>query len=160
MIFFQAEDGIRYIGVTGVQTWALPISTMKRLATLEALDQLGAGFAISARDLDLRGAGELLGEEQAGHMKLIGTGLYQHLLEQAIRTARGEEADSWLPELNLGLAGGLPEEWIPEQDLRVNLYVRVARLSQAGEAQALAEELEDRFGTLPDAAAQLIAIAQ
>src|SRR3712207_8960623 len=109
MIFFQAEDGIRYIGVTGVQTWALPISTMKRLATMEALDRLGAGFAVSARDLDLRGAGELVGEEQAGHMKLVGTGLYQHLLRLAVRAARGEPVDDWTPELHLETAGRLPE---------------------------------------------------
>jgi transcription-repair coupling factor (superfamily II helicase) len=83
-------------------------ATLKRLRTMEALDQLGAGFAISARDLDLRGAGELLGEEQAGHVKLIGLGLYQRLLGQALRAARGETVDDWTPELHLGLAGGLP----------------------------------------------------
>jgi transcription-repair coupling factor (superfamily II helicase) len=135
-------------------------ATLKRLRTMEALDQLGAGFAISARDLDLRGAGELLGEEQAGHMKLIGTGLYQHLLEQAIRTARGEAAEAWVPELNLGLAGRLPEDWIPEEDVRINLYLRLARLTSASGAEALGEELEDRFGTLPDEAARLLAIAR
>jgi transcription-repair coupling factor (superfamily II helicase) len=67
----------------------IPEATLKRLSTLEALDRLGAGFAISARDLDMRGAGDLLGEEQAGHLKLIGSGLYQHLLERALRRARG-----------------------------------------------------------------------
>ncbi|HZG08332.1 MAG TPA: helicase-related protein [Allosphingosinicella sp.] len=135
-------------------------ATLKRLRTLEALDQLGAGFAISARDLDLRGAGELLGEEQAGHMKLIGVGLYQHLLEQAIRTARGENADSWQPELNLGVGGRIPEAWVPEEDVRVNLYVRIARLAHQADAAALAVELEDRFGTLPEEAMRLLAIAE
>jgi transcription-repair coupling factor (superfamily II helicase) len=91
-------------------------ATLKRLRTMEALDQLGAGFAISARDLDLRGAGELLGEEQAGHMKLIGLGLYQHLLGQALRVARGEIVEDWLPELHLGMSGRLPESWIPEEE--------------------------------------------
>ncbi|HEY0086758.1 MAG TPA: helicase-related protein [Allosphingosinicella sp.] len=134
-------------------------ATLKRLRTMEVLDQLGAGFAISARDLDLRGAGDLLGEEQAGHLKLIGVGLYQHLLEQAIRSARGEDADAWLPELHLGLTGKIPEEWVPEEDLRVNLYLRIARLASAGEEEALAAELEDRFGTLPEDAARLFALA-
>ncbi|HEX8669725.1 MAG TPA: DEAD/DEAH box helicase [Allosphingosinicella sp.] len=134
-------------------------ATLKRLRTMEALDQLGAGFAISARDLDMRGAGELLGEEQAGHMKLIGVGLYQHLLEQAIRTARGEPADAWLPELHLGVTGRLPEVWIPEEDVRINLYLRIARLASAAEEEALAAELEDRFGVLPEEAARLLAIA-
>ncbi|QAY75260.1 DEAD/DEAH box helicase [Sphingosinicella sp. BN140058] len=135
-------------------------ATLKRLRTMEALDQLGAGFAISARDLDLRGAGELLGEEQAGHMKLIGTGLYQHLLEQAVRSARGEAVDAYLPELSVGLSGRLPEAWIPEEDVRINLYMRIARLGSADEVRALAEELEDRFGTLPEDAARLLSIVE
>jgi transcription-repair coupling factor (superfamily II helicase) len=135
-------------------------ATLKRLRTMEALDQLGAGFAISARDLDMRGAGELLGEEQAGHMKLIGIGLYQHLLERAIRTARGEDAEDWIPQLNLGVTGRLPEDWIPEEDLRINLYVRIARLTTAAELEGLAEELEDRFGTVPAEAALLLEAAK
>ncbi|WP_191062535.1 helicase-related protein, partial [Geminicoccus harenae] len=81
----------------------------KRLRTLEALDRLGAGFAISARDLDLRGAGDLIGEEQAGHVTTLGLGLYQHLLDRALRRVRGEDvADDWLPELHLGVTGRIP----------------------------------------------------
>ena len=94
--------------------------TLKRLRTLEAFDRLGAGFAISARDLDMRGAGDLLGETQAGHMKLIGVDLYQHLLEAALRAARGEAVERWTPELHLGVAGRLPDGWIPEAELRVS----------------------------------------
>jgi transcription-repair coupling factor (superfamily II helicase) len=139
---------------------AIAPATLKRLRTMEALDQLGAGFAISARDLDLRGAGELLGENQAGHMKLIGLGLYQHLLEQALRAARGEEVDDWVPELHIGLAGRLPESWIPEEEVRINLYARIARLASDGDLAAVADELEDRFGALPPEAATLIEAAR
>ena len=135
-------------------------ATLKRLRTMEALDQLGAGFAISARDLDLRGAGELLGEEQAGHMKLIGLGLYQHLLGQAVRAARGEQVEDWTPELHLGLAGRLPTSWIPAEEVRINLYARIARLASAAELDSLSAELEDRFGALPAEAAGLIEIAR
>ncbi|MDP9414720.1 MAG: DEAD/DEAH box helicase, partial [Pseudomonadota bacterium] len=135
-------------------------ATLKRLRTMEALDQLGAGFAISARDLDLRGAGELLGEEQAGHMKLIGLGLYQHLLGQALRVARGEEVEDWTPDLHLGLAGRLPESWIPEEEVRINVYARIARLASGAELDALAGEIEDRFGAMPAEAATLIEIAR
>jgi transcription-repair coupling factor (superfamily II helicase) len=135
-------------------------ATMKRLRTLEALDRLGAGFAISARDLDLRGAGELLGDEQAGHVKLIGLGLYQRLLEQALRAARGEAVDDWTPELQLGLGGRLPPEWIPEEEVRMNLYVRIARIESTGELDALGDELEDRFGTPPEEAQDLLVLAQ
>ena len=135
-------------------------ATLKRLRTMEALDQLGAGFAISARDLDLRGAGELLGEEQAGHMKLIGLGLYQHLLGQALRVARGEAVDDWMPELNLGTIGRLPQSWIPEEEVRIDLYVRLARTASPAALEALRDELEDRFGTLPPEAETLIRIAR
>ncbi|MDP8912949.1 MAG: DEAD/DEAH box helicase, partial [Pseudomonadota bacterium] len=135
-------------------------ATMKRLRTMEALDQLGAGFAISARDLDLRGAGELLGEQQAGHMKLIGLGLYQHLLEQALRVARREDVDDWMPELSLGLSGRLPESWIPEEEVRINLYVRLARTASAAQVDSLAEELEDRFGGRPAEARRLVELAR
>jgi transcription-repair coupling factor (superfamily II helicase) len=135
-------------------------ATLKRMRTMEALDQLGAGFAISARDLDLRGAGELLGENQAGHMKLIGLGLYQHLLEQALRVARGEAVDDWVPELHLGLAANLPGSWIPEEEVRINLYARIARLASAAGLDALADELEDRFGALPPEAATLLEVAR
>ena len=135
-------------------------ATMKRLRTMEALDQLGAGFAISARDLDLRGAGDLLGEQQAGHMKLIGLGLYQHLLGQALRAARGEQVEDWMPDLHLGIGGCFPAGWIPEEEVRINLYVRLARTASAAELDSLAEEIEDRFGLVPAEAARLIDLAR
>ena len=135
-------------------------STLKRLRTLQAFDQLGAGFAISARDLDMRGAGDLLGEEQAGHMKLIGVDLYQHLLGMALHEARGEPVDAWTPELNLGLAGRFPEDWIPEIDIRLSLYGRLARLTDQAALDAFEEELEDRFGRIPDEAATLLKLAR
>lgn len=134
--------------------------TLKRLRTLEAFDRLGAGFEISSKDLDMRGAGDLLGEEQAGHMKLIGIDLYQHLLENAIRRARGEHVEEWRPELNLGVQGQLPQSWIPDDDLRLSFYVRIARAADAGAIDALEAELEDRFGIVPQEAAQLLAVAR
>jgi len=134
--------------------------TLKRLRTLEAFDRLGAGFAIAARDLDMRGAGDLLGETQAGHMKLIGIDLYQQLLEGALRTARGETVDRWTPELHLGLDGRLPADWIPDEELRVTLYTRLARLADTDALDAFAEELEDRFGALPAAAELLLKVAR
>ena len=134
--------------------------TLKRLRTLEAFDRLGAGFAISARDLDMRGAGDLLGETQAGHMKLIGIDLYQQLLEGALRRARGEEVERWTPELHLGIEGRLPETWIPDEELRVTLYARLARITEAAALDALEDELEDRFGALPEEARTLLATAR
>ncbi|OWK28526.1 transcription-repair-coupling factor [Sphingomonas mucosissima] len=139
---------------------AISPRTLKRLRTLEAFDRLGAGFAISARDLDMRGAGDLLGDTQAGHMRLIGVELYQQLLEDALRTERGDTVERWTPELQLGIDGRLPEEWIPEEDLRISLYARLGRLRSDAELDAFEAELEDRFGELPDEAALLMSIAR
>lgn len=130
--------------------------TMKRLRALQAFDRLGAGFAISARDLDMRGAGDLVGEEQAGHMKLIGVDLYQHLLAQALKAVRGQAADRWQPVLNLGMAGSLPATWIPETDVRLTLYSQLAHLEDVAALEAFTAEMEDRFGALPEEAAQLL----
>ena len=130
--------------------------TLQRLRTLQAFDRLGAGFAISARDLDMRGAGDLIGDAQAGDITLIGVSLYQHLLEAALRQARGEQVDRWSPELKLSAAGSLPVEWIPEPELRISLYARLARAETGTVIDALQEELVDRFGPLPLAAETLM----
>ena len=133
----------------------------KRLARLAALDQLGAGFAISAADLDLRGAGDLLGEEQAGHLRLVGTELYRHLLIRALAAARGETlAPEWNPEITFDLAAHLPADFVPEPDLRLELYRRLARLADRGSVDEFAEEMEDRFGELPEPARALLALAR
>ncbi|WP_338503030.1 helicase-related protein [Sphingomonas kaistensis] len=138
----------------------IPKRTLDRLNTLAAFDRLGAGFAISARDLDLRGAGDLLGEEQSGHLKLIGIDLYQDLLGKALRHARGEDTDVPEPELRLGLAGRLPNEWIPEEEVRLSLYLRLARVEDSAGLDALRAELADRFGELPEEAEALLGAAQ
>ena len=127
---------------------------------MQAFDRLGAGFAISARDLDMRGAGDLIGVAQAGHMKVIGVALYQHLLESALRQARGETVDDWTPELKLEVGGRLPEEWIPEAEVRTSLYARLARSRTAAHVDTVEEELIDRFGPLPPEAEALLAIAR
>ncbi|WP_288582096.1 helicase-related protein [uncultured Methylobacterium sp.] len=137
----------------------LPAAAEKRLRTLEALDRLGAGFAISARDLDLRGAGDLVGENQAGHVKLIGLGLYQHLLHLALRAAKGEPAEDWAPEIHLGLAGDVPADYVPEPEVRLGLYTRLLRLGAPEEVEALRGEVEDRFGPPPPGVRALFALA-
>ncbi|UAJ09744.1 DEAD/DEAH box helicase [Glacieibacterium megasporae] len=135
-------------------------ATLKRLRTLQAFDRLGAGFAISARDLDMRGAGDLLGDTQAGHLKLIGVDLYQHLLSLALRAARGEAVDHWVPDLRLGFAGRLPEHWIPDVEARLSLYGRLVRLLDPDAIDAFEAELEDRFGPIASDAAVLLDIAR
>ena len=97
-----------------------------------------------------------MSDAQAGHMKLIGVELYQHLLEGALRRARGEAQREWFPEIRTGTAGAFPPEWIPEEEVRLNLYIRLARLRERAELDAFEAELTDRFGPLPDVAQALI----
>ncbi|MBS9721870.1 transcription-repair coupling factor [Tianweitania sp. BSSL-BM11] len=140
---------------------AVPDATRSRLSTLVAFDRLGSGLAISARDLDLRGAGDLMGEEQAGHMKLIGVSLYQRLLAQAVDAARGDAAgDRTEPEINLEMAGSIPQDYVPEATIRLNLYARLQRITRTEELDAFVEEIADRFGEPPEAVTTLLDLAR
>ena len=139
---------------------ALAEAARRRLETLATFESLGAGFAVAARDLDLRGAGSLVGEEQAGHLKRIGTGLYQHLLERALRRARGERvAADWSPELALDVDARLPAGYVPEPELRLDLYARLTRPAGAPQLEELAQEIADRFGEPPPEVARLLDLA-
>ncbi|MBC9205350.1 DEAD/DEAH box helicase [Roseomonas aerophila] len=139
-------------------------ATLKRLKALEAFDRIGAGFAISARDMDLRGAGDLLGESQAGHMKLIGLDLYQHLMQRALQVARGDTpAEEWMPQLSIGVAAGIPREHVEDETLRVELHARLAAILRGGDTERLedfAEEITDRFGPPPPLVENLLALAR
>ncbi|MEL6061763.1 DEAD/DEAH box helicase [Methylobacterium sp. DCY52] len=137
-----------------------PPAALQRLRALEALDRLGAGFAVSARDLDLRGAGDLVGEDQAGHAKLVGLGLYQHLLQLALTAAKGGRAEDWSPEIELGLPSRIPEDYVPEPEIRLSLYTRLLRLREAEAIDALAGEVEDRFGAAPASMRALFDLAR
>ncbi len=139
----------------------LTAATRRRLETLAALDRPGAGFAISAQDMDQRGAGDLLGEDQSGHVRLVGADLAHHLLDRALRQARGEPTPpDWIPEVNLGCEAAIPAAYIPEPEVRLNLYHRIARAASAGEVVALAEEIADRFGSRPPELDRLLVIAR
>ncbi len=140
---------------------ALADMARRRLEALARIEGLGAGFAVSARDLDLRGAGSILGEEQAGHVQRIGTGLHQELLRRALRRARGETVEPpWTPEVALGVSALLPAEYVPEPDLRLELYARLARITAASELDDLADEIADRFGELPPPARRLLELTR
>ncbi len=134
-------------------------AALKRLGTLQALDRLGAGMAISAWDLELRGAGDLFGERQAGHVKLIGLALYQDLLASALRAARGEPVRGETA-LQIEIGGSLPADYIPEDEVRINLYHRLAHARDPAEVEAFADELEDRFGPPVPPAEELLRLAR
>jgi transcription-repair coupling factor (superfamily II helicase) len=130
-----------------------------RLSTLVAFDRLGSGLAVAMRDLEIRGAGDIIGDQQAGHVTLLGAAFYQELLTRAVRQAKGEATGSeFATELNIGGAGSIPESYDPA--IRINLYARLARIKEIGAVDAFAEELEDRFGPAPREAEILIEIAK
>jgi transcription-repair coupling factor (superfamily II helicase) len=136
-------------------------TTRKRLETLAALDNPGAGFAISAADLDFRGAGDLLGDAQAGHVRLVGTELYRHLLTRALAAARGKAVPAeWAPEIALEVAAYIPADLVPEADVRLEIYRRLGKLESVEAVDELGEELADRFGELPEPARSLLGVAR
>lgn len=132
---------------------ALNEAAAKRLEVMQTLDTLGAGFQLASHDLDIRGAGNLLGEEQSGHIREVGIELYQQLLEEAVAAARGrsEEAEraDWSPQLNLGIPVLIPDEYVPDLSVRMGLYRRIGALANQAEIDAFAAEMVDRFGRTP-----------
>ncbi|MEM6823808.1 MAG: TRCF domain-containing protein, partial [Pseudomonadota bacterium] len=134
----------------------LTTTAEKRLRVLSALDSLGAGFSLASQDLDIRGAGNLVGEEQSGQIREVGYELYQSMLEEAIAKIRAGELEGltegdgqWAPTINLGVPVLIPEDYVPDLDVRLGLYRRLSSLSTKVELEGFAAELIDRFGTLP-----------
>jgi transcription-repair coupling factor (superfamily II helicase) len=133
----------------------------RRLKVLQSLDTLGAGFQLASHDLDIRGAGNLLGEEQSGHIKEVGFELYQQMLEEAVAEIRGtgEVVDGgWSPQIAIGTAVMIPETYVPDLQLRLALYRRLADLDSPEEIDGFAAELIDRFGKLPEEVEHLLKI--
>ncbi|MHA1527994.1 MAG: TRCF domain-containing protein, partial [Alphaproteobacteria bacterium] len=128
----------------------------RRLKVLGSLDTLGAGFTLASHDLDIRGGGNLLGEEQSGHIREVGFELYQDMLEEAIAKIRTGEigapvevGETWAPQINLGVPVLIPEGYVPDLDVRLGLYRRLSQLASRTEMEGFAAELHDRFGKLP-----------
>jgi len=143
-------------------------AALKRLEVMQTLDQLGAGFILASHDLDIRGAGNLLGQEQSGHIREVGIELYQHLLEEAVSQARNGGApngavEDWTPQITLGTSVLIPEAYVADLNLRLGLYRRIAQLVDRRDIDSFAAELVDRFGPLPsevDNLLETIAIKQ
>jgi transcription-repair coupling factor (superfamily II helicase) len=129
----------------------------RRLAALKEFSDLGAGFKIAALDLELRGAGNLLGGEQSGHIEAIGFELYTQMLDRAVREMKGEAApDEAEIQLNLGLNIRIPAEYIPEENQRLRMYKRVAGVETESQLNDVAAELQDRYGPPPPAVRNLL----
>jgi transcription-repair coupling factor (superfamily II helicase) len=124
----------------------------KRLKVLQSLDTLGAGFQLASHDLDLRGAGNLLGDEQSGHIKEVGFELYQQMLEEAVLEIKGDEQiqdTGWSPQIVVGVSVMIPEHYVPDLHLRMQLYRRLGELQDLKEIDGFGAELIDRFGPMP-----------
>ncbi|MEN3930882.1 transcription-repair coupling factor [Microvirga sp. W0021] len=131
----------------------LTVQAERRLKVLQSLDTLGAGFQLASHDLDIRGAGNLLGQEQSGHIKEVGYELYQQMLEEAVAQLKaGIEdiaEDQWSPSINLGTSVMIPESYISDLQLRLGLYRRLSSFETDQEIEGFGAELIDRFGPMP-----------
>jgi len=132
----------------------------KRLAAMKEFSELGAGFRIAALDLELRGAGNLLGRQQHGHIEAIGFDLYVQMLERAVAKLKGEEgAPELRTTMSLGMDVRIPQEYIPSENLRLRTYKRISSIASEAERQDVRKELEDRFGPLPKSVENLLEFA-
>ena len=129
----------------------------RRLNILQALDTLGAGFSLASHDMDIRGSGNILGEEQSGHIKDVGIALYQHMLEEEImrqksgeRQRREDEAADWAPQITTGIPIMIPETYVRDLGVRLGLYKRIGEIRDKAGILDIREELTDRFGKLPE----------
>ena len=129
----------------------------RRLNILQALDTLGAGFSLASHDMDIRGSGNILGEEQSGHIKDVGIALYQHMLEEEImrqksgeRQRREDEPADWAPQITTGIPIMIPETYVRDLGVRLGLYKRIGEIRDKAGILDMREELTDRFGKLPE----------
>lgn len=142
-------------------------TAQKRLRVLGSLDSLGAGFTLASQDLDIRGAGNILGDEQSGQVREVGYELYQSMLEDAIAKMKAGEMEglsdadeAWAPQINLGVPVLIPEKYVPDLDVRLGLYRRLSGLQEKVELEGFAAELIDRFGKLPKEVNMLLNIVR
>ena len=140
----------------------ITIQAERRLKVLQSLDTLGAGFQLASHDLDIRGAGNLLGEEQSGHIKEVGFELYQQMLEEAVLSLKAgitaPVADRWSPQITIGTALLIPEEYVADLSVRLALYRRLAEIEDEHAIDGFAAELVDRFGKLPQEVEHLLQV--
>jgi len=152
-----------YAYLTMPQDRSITEAAQKRLQVLADLDSLGAGFQLASHDLDIRGAGNLLGDEQSGHIKEVGFELYQSMLEDAIVELKAggvPQREEFTPQISVDAPIMIPEAYVPDLDLRMGLYRRLGELEDRPAIDAFAAELIDRFGSLPEETANLMKIVE
>ena len=160
-----------YAYLTTQPGMVLTAQAKRRLEVMQTLDKLGAGFSLASYDMDIRGAGNLLGDEQSGHVREVGVELYQEMLRQAVDLARtqskkgsdtlGEAGQQdWSPTISLGTNVLIPEAYVPDLSVRLSLYRRIGALSAHDDINQMAAELVDRFGPMPDTVKNLLEIVE
>lgn len=140
----------------------------KRLEVIETLDTLGSGFQLASHDMDIRGGGNLLGEEQSGHIREVGVELYQQMLEEAVAAARegfdlsdsAGAAEHWSPQINIGTSVLIPDHYVEDLSVRMSLYRRLTELDAPEDIEGFAAEMIDRFGDLPEEVENLLDIVR
>ncbi len=153
-----------YAYLTTPEGRVLTETATKRLKVLSDLDSLGAGFQLASHDLDIRGAGNLVGDEQSGHIKEVGFELYQSMLEEAIMAAKAGDMgldappDKFSPQITVDAPISIPDFYVPDLSLRMGLYRRINEIDQSEAIEGFAAELIDRFGDLPDATENLLTL--
>ncbi len=164
---YQLRGRVGRSKVRAFALFTLPVNKVlttmaeRRLKVLQSLDTLGAGFQLASHDLDIRGAGNLLGEEQSGHIKEVGFELYQQMLEEAVAEVKGEDEvidSGWSPQISVGTSVMIPEAYVPDLHLRMGLYRRLGELTDLGEIDGFGAEMIDRFGPLPKEVQHLLKI--
>ncbi|MBR9835078.1 MAG: transcription-repair coupling factor, partial [Alphaproteobacteria bacterium] len=153
-----------YAYLTTPKDRVISVAAERRLRVLQSLDSLGAGFQLASHDLDMRGGGNLLGDQQSGHVREVGVELYQQMLEDAVKALQAGAAeaddvvDEWSPLINLGVSVLIPEGYVEDLSVRLGLYRRLADTDTETGREAFAAELIDRFGPLPEETRQLLEV--
>ncbi|MEB3702265.1 Transcription-repair-coupling factor [Candidatus Bealeia paramacronuclearis] len=168
---YQLRGRVGRAKVRGYAYFTLPAThpvtptALKRLEVIQSLESLGAGFTVASHDLDIRGAGNILGDEQSGHIKEVGVELYQHMLEEAILALKSQNRGmedifeaGWTPQIQLGLSVLIPETYVSDLGLRMSLYRRLGTFQAFEDIDQFRIELVDRFGTIPGETENLLEI--
>ncbi|NTG48458.1 transcription-repair coupling factor [Agrobacterium rhizogenes] len=155
---YQLRGRVGRSKVRAFALFTLPVNKVltttaeRRLKVLQSLDTLGAGFQLASHDLDIRGAGNLLGEEQSGHIKEVGFELYQQMLEEAVAEVKGVDEiqdTGWSPQISVGTPVMIPDAYVPDLHLRMALYRRLGEITEIKEIDGFGAEMIDRFGPMP-----------
>ena len=165
-----------YCYLTTQTRYGLTDTAVKRLEVMQTLDNLGGGFSVASHDLDIRGAGNIVGDEQSGHIKEVGVELYQSMLEDAVAHAKerglnmGDSGgasdgnsvpdDSWSPSINVGMSILIPEDYVSDLNVRLSLYRRLGGLKTRSDIDSFAAEMIDRFGRLPESFENLLTVTE